>query len=113
MVAPTQQPSLMGQMAATAGGVAIGSAVGHTVGHALTGLFSGGTNEMAKDSVGSNSTSDGVNSSAEHPKAACAWEIKQFIECAEYQSDLSLCQGFKEALCQCKAANGKFTLVFS
>lgn len=33
-----QQPGLFGQMAATAGGVAIGSAIGHTVGHAVTGL---------------------------------------------------------------------------
>lgn len=35
--AAPQQPGLFGQMAATAGGVAIGSAIGHTVGHALTG----------------------------------------------------------------------------
>jgi hypothetical protein len=34
-----QQPSLMKQMAATAGGVAIGSAVGHVAGSALTGMF--------------------------------------------------------------------------
>jgi hypothetical protein len=32
-----RQPGLFGQMAATAGGVAIGSAVGHTIGAALTG----------------------------------------------------------------------------
>lgn len=35
--APSQGPGLFGQMAATAGGVAIGSAVGHTLGHAVTG----------------------------------------------------------------------------
>jgi hypothetical protein len=32
-----RQPGLFGQMAATAGGVAIGSAVGHTIGAAMTG----------------------------------------------------------------------------
>lgn len=32
-----RSPGLFGQMAATAGGVAIGSAVGHTIGAALTG----------------------------------------------------------------------------
>lgn len=32
-----RQPGLFGQMAATAGGVAVGSAVGHTLGAALTG----------------------------------------------------------------------------
>lgn len=35
--APSQGPGLFGQMAATAGGVAVGSAIGHTVGHAVTG----------------------------------------------------------------------------
>ncbi|XP_076473979.1 coiled-coil-helix-coiled-coil-helix domain-containing protein 2 isoform X2 [Bombus vancouverensis nearcticus] len=86
MVAQPQQPSLMGQMAATAGGVAIGSAVGHTIGHAVTGLFSGGSSEAAAG-------------------GACAWEVKQFLECAQNQSDLSLCEGFNEALRQCKASN--------
>lgn len=38
MAAPSQGPGLLGQMAATAGGVAIG----HTMGHAITGMFSGG-----------------------------------------------------------------------
>lgn len=37
--APSQGPGLFGQMAATAGGVAVGSAIGHTVGHAVTGRF--------------------------------------------------------------------------
>lgn len=32
-----RQPGLFGQMAATAGGVAVGSAVGHTLGAAITG----------------------------------------------------------------------------
>ena len=33
---------------------------------------------------------------------ACAWEIKSFIQCAQTQSDLTLCDGFNEALKQCK-----------
>ena len=32
-----RQPGLFGQMAATAGGVAVGSAIGHTIGAAITG----------------------------------------------------------------------------
>ncbi len=32
----------------------------------------------------------------------CAWEIKNFIQCAQTQSDISLCEGFNEALRQCK-----------
>lgn len=37
----------------------------------------------------------------------CAWEIKQFLECASTQADLSLCQGFNEAVQQCKISNSK------
>ena len=35
----------------------------------------------------------------------CAWEVKQFIQCAQNQNDLTLCDGFNEALRQCKQAN--------
>ena len=42
----------------------------------------------------------------QEPQGACAWEIKSFIQCAQQQSDLSLCEGFNEALRQCKASNG-------
>lgn len=38
----------------------------------------------------------------EEPKGPCAWEIKQFLQCAQQQSDLTLCQGFNEAIRQCK-----------
>ena len=106
MVAQPQQPSLMGQMAATAGGVAIGSAVGHTIGHAMTGMFSGGSNEpVAAAPAAAPMAAQGA---AAQPTGACAWEIKQFLECAQTQSDLTLCDGFNEALRQCKVANRMF-----
>ncbi|CAM9118521.1 unnamed protein product, partial [Lampetra planeri] len=38
---------------------------------------------------------------------ACSYELKQFIECAQTQSDLKLCEGFSEVLKQCKFANGQ------
>ncbi|XP_015605404.1 coiled-coil-helix-coiled-coil-helix domain-containing protein 2 [Cephus cinctus] len=105
MVAQPQGPSLMGQMAATAGGVAIGSAVGHTIGHAMTGLFSGGSSEAAAPAVqGAPAQQSAVGAPAQ-PTGACAWEVKQFLECAQNQSDLTLCEGFNEALRQCKVAN--------
>ncbi|XP_076290341.1 coiled-coil-helix-coiled-coil-helix domain-containing protein 2-like [Lasioglossum baleicum] len=104
MVAQPQQPSLMGQMAATAGGVAIGSAVGHTIGHAMTGLFSGGSSETAAAPAAAPVAAQ--NAPAAAPAGgACAWEVKQFLECAQNQSDLSLCEGFNEALRQCKTAH--------
>ena len=38
----------------------------------------------------------------------CSNELNQFLECAKnYESDLSLCAGFNEALRQCKIQNGK------
>lgn len=37
----------------------------------------------------------------------CAFEIKQFLECAQNQHDISLCQGFNEAIRQCKLNYGK------
>lgn len=40
-------------------------------------------------------------------QSACSYELKQFIECAQNQSDLKLCEGFSEVLKQCKFANGK------
>lgn len=101
-----QQPSLMGQMAATAGGVAIGSAVGHTIGHAMTGLFSGGSSETAPAPTPATAPVQSQNYPISTPSTgACAWEVKQFLECAQNQSDLSLCEGFNEALRQCKSAN--------
>lgn len=36
----------------------------------------------------------------------CQYEIKQFLECAQNQTDLKLCEGFSEVLKQCRVANG-------
>jgi hypothetical protein len=43
----------------------------------------------------------------QEPTGPCAWEIKQFLQCAQGQSDLTLCEGFNEALRQCKQAHSK------
>ena len=105
MAAP-QQPSLFGQMAATAGGVAIGSAIGHTVGHAVTGMFSGGGGQEAAPAPVPQQSSAPASYQQSHDETGpCAWEIKQFLQCASNQSDLSLCQGFNEAMQQCKLRN--------
>ncbi|XP_038650136.1 coiled-coil-helix-coiled-coil-helix domain-containing protein 10, mitochondrial [Scyliorhinus canicula] len=109
--APMQprQPGLMAQMATTAAGVAVGSAVGHVMGSALTGAFSGGSSsEPAKADV----------TYQEPPLAAapaqpqtqqnmpCQFEMRQFLECAQNQHDLTLCDGFNEVLKQCKFSHG-------
>ncbi|XP_045901926.1 coiled-coil-helix-coiled-coil-helix domain-containing protein 10, mitochondrial [Micropterus dolomieu] len=105
--AQSQGQGLMAQMATTAAGVAVGSAVGHVVGSALTGAFSGGSgsSEPAKPTY------------QEPPRPApaqpgpCHFEVKQFLDCATNQTDLSLCEGFNEALKQCKYSHGVTSLV--
>ena len=37
----------------------------------------------------------------------CAYEIRQFLDCSTAQSDLTLCEGFSEALKQCKYNHGE------
>ncbi|KAG8230689.1 hypothetical protein J437_LFUL010766 [Ladona fulva] len=97
-----EQPSMFKQMAATAGGVAVGSAVGHTLGHAMTGLFSGGGSDAPAAQAAAPAAAQPYASPAQNQADPCAFATKQFLECAQQQSDLSLCQGFSEALRQCK-----------
>ncbi|CAD7675575.1 unnamed protein product [Nyctereutes procyonoides] len=70
------QPGLRAQMATTAAGVAAGFADRHMIGHAITGDFAGSNPEM-----------------------------KPFLECAQNQGDLNLCEGFSKLLKQCRSTN--------
>lgn len=38
----------------------------------------------------------------------CHFEVKQFLDCATNQNDLSLCEGFSETLKQCKYSHGEY-----
>ncbi|XP_062815464.1 coiled-coil-helix-coiled-coil-helix domain-containing protein 2 [Anolis carolinensis] len=100
-----RQPGLMAQMATTAAGVAVGSAVGHTLGHAMTGGFGGGggSAEAARPDITYQEPQPAAPSSQFSP---CQYEMKQFLECAQNQADLKLCEGFSEVLKQCRFANG-------
>lgn len=93
---PSQGPGLMGQMAATAGGVAIGSVVGH----ALTGVFSGGSNSEPATAQ-QQQPQEYQQQQASQQNGPCAFELKQFLDCSQ-SYDLSLCEGFNEALKQCR-----------
>ncbi|NWR23754.1 CHCH2 protein, partial [Emberiza fucata] len=102
-----RQPGLMAQMASTAAGVAVGSAVGHTIGHAITGGFSGGgSSEAARPDV-TYQEPQGAQA-AQLQQGPCQYEMKQFLECAQKQTDLKLCEGFSEVLKQCRVSNGKY-----
>ncbi|KAK2088921.1 hypothetical protein P7K49_034828 [Saguinus oedipus] len=81
-----------------ASGVAVGLAVGHVMGSA-----SGGSSEPAQPAA-----QQAPTHAASQPlqMGPCAYEIRQFLACSTTQSDLSLCEGFSEALKQCKYKQG-------
>merc|ERR1712122_171778 len=90
--------------AATAGGVAIGSVVGH----AVTGM-SGGSSAPAEQQYAQpppqqyqQPPPQQYQQQPPQQQEACAWEVKQFVQCAQNQSDISLCEGFNQALKDCK-----------
>ena len=100
-------------MAATAGGVAIGSAVGHVAGSALTGAFSGGSSSDQGQVQQQQQQQYPPQQQYQQPQqqqqdGPCGWEIKQFIQCAQGQSDLTLCEGFNQALKECKNRNAMY-----
>uniref|UniRef100_A0A2K5DLF6 CHCH domain-containing protein n=1 Tax=Aotus nancymaae TaxID=37293 RepID=A0A2K5DLF6_AOTNA len=105
--APATQPpapDLLSQIAITAAGVAVGSAVGHTLGHAITGGFSEGSDpEPAKPDI---TYQEPQGTQLAQQQQPCFYEIKQFLECAQNQGDIKLCEGFSEVLKQCRLANG-------
>ena len=111
----SQQPSLFKQMAATAGGVAVGSAVGHVAGAAMMGGLSGGSSQTQEpvaeqpmyDQTPMYAPQQGYGMQPNQPAGPCAWEISQFLSCAQGQGsyDITLCEGFNEALRQCKKAS--------
>ncbi|KAM6156771.1 coiled-coil-helix-coiled-coil-helix domain-containing protein 2 [Erethizon dorsatum] len=104
--AAPRQPGLMAQMATTAAGVAVGSAVGHTLGHAITGSFGGGgSGEPTKPDI-TYQEPQGAQLQQQEASGPCYFEIKQFLECAQNQPDVKLCEGFNEVLRQCRIANG-------
>ena len=92
-------------MAATAGGVAVGSAVGHVAGHALTGMFSGGSSSQPAPPAPVAAAPPPPPAQTQEIAGPCALEIKQFIQCSQNQYDISLCDGFNEALKECKSRN--------
>ncbi|KAK2092297.1 hypothetical protein P7K49_028825, partial [Saguinus oedipus] len=77
----------------------------YTLGHAITGGFSGGSDpEPARPGI-TYQEPQGTQL-AQHQQQPCFYEIKQFLECAQNQGDIKLCEGFSEVLKQCRLANG-------
>ncbi|VDP43526.1 unnamed protein product [Echinostoma caproni] len=96
---PPRQPGLMGQMAATAGGVA----VGHVVGSAITGALSGSGGQPA---VQQPATQQMAAQPAQYQQNPCQYHIDELIRCTQTQNDITLCTGFSEALKECSRTYG-------
>ncbi|CAI9554535.1 unnamed protein product [Staurois parvus] len=109
--APSQGPGLMAQMATTAAGVAVGSAVGHVIGGALTGAFSGGSSEPAKPAAQEAPKPPTYSQQPQSTPGPCHYELKEFLNCVTTNNDLLLCEGFGEALKQCKYNYGISSLI--
>jgi len=93
-------PGLFGQMAATAGGVAVGSAVGHVIGGALTGAFSGSSASTASQQP--QQTVPAQEIQQRQYANPCEFEMEQFLQCSRNSPDLSFCESFNDVLKQCR-----------
>ena len=103
-------------MAATAGGVAVGSVVGHGMSSMLFG--GGGSSAQSEPAPAQQPAApqqyndpyqqQPPQQQQQQQGEACAWEVKQFVQCAQSQSDLSLCEGFNQALKECKSRSAMY-----
>ena len=84
---------------------------GHAVSGALFGGHGGGSEHPAyQQDAGAAVPYQGYDqpmNTQQQGQGPCHFEMQQFVECAQNQRDITLCQGFNEALRQCKLANGK------
>nr|CAD7421003.1 unnamed protein product [Timema poppensis] len=82
---------------------------GHTLGHGLTSMFGGGGSNEAQPAAAPQSQDQGYGQQqqSQSNSGPCGFEIQQFLQCAQGQHDLTLCDGFNEALRQCKISNSE------
>jgi hypothetical protein len=83
------------------------------IGHAITGGGGGGSAAAAETAADVSPAAAPMSyqqqqqpQQAEAPQGACSWEMRQFLQCAQTQGDLTLCEGFNEALRNCRQYNG-------
>jgi len=98
--AQPKQPGMFAQMASTAAGVAVGSTVGHVASAAiLGGMSGGGSSDQVQNAPAQQQQPMQETRNSQNP---CEYEMKQFLDCAQNQTDFTLCAGFNDALKQCK-----------
>lgn len=66
----------------------------------MTGMFSGGSSDDAP-AAAAPAAAPAYQQPQQQSEGPCAWEISQFVKCAQ-TNDLAVCEGFNEALRQCK-----------
>jgi hypothetical protein len=82
---------------------------GHTVGAAMTGGMSGGSSpEEQQPAEPAYPQQPGYSKQDQYNQNPCNYELQQFLNCSQSQSDITLCMGFNEALKQCKLYHGKY-----
>ncbi|KAF9066672.1 hypothetical protein BDP27DRAFT_1227084, partial [Rhodocollybia butyracea] len=93
--ATSSGPGILGQMAATAGSVAIGS----TIGHGLSSMLFGGSSSAAPPVE----AAQAPPAPQRQPGMSCEVQAKDFTHCLE-KADLPSCTWYLEQLKACQAA---------
>jgi hypothetical protein len=102
-----KQPGLFAQMATTAAGVAVGSTVGHVLSGAILG--GGSNNAPAQAPVQQQQPPQQQYQQPQQQQQNPCWQqMQQFLDCSSNQSELSYCQGFNDALRECKSRYGLY-----
>merc|ERR1719457_387812 len=100
-------------MAATAGGVAAGSVIGTGISRMIWGGSDSQQQQQApppqEQQYQQQPQYQQQQMYAQQPQQqqnVCGYELEQFLKCAENQTDISLCEGFNDALKNCKRSHG-------
>lgn len=76
---------------------------GHSIGHMMTGSGGGGGGEAVQQQA------EPQGYAPQQQQNPCAEQLQQFMECANNQRDLQMCEGFSFALKDCRQKYGGFS----
>lgn len=94
----SQGPGLFGQMAATAGGVAVGSTVGHVLGAGITLMFGGSSLAPVQQQAQAAPVQ-------QEGQRACDADARNFTRCLEdNQGNMQICDYYLQQLKACQLA---------
>ncbi|ODQ68302.1 hypothetical protein NADFUDRAFT_10555, partial [Nadsonia fulvescens var. elongata DSM 6958] len=108
MASQSQGPGLMGQMAATAGGVAIGSTIGNVVGNGISSLFSSSPEPAAAApaaAVAATAPVMAANGQDQYGARNCDFDARSFTRCMdENNGNMQTCDWYLQQLKACQEA---------